>query len=47
MKVLDKVKLTKKFAQFRRPPPRRNKANTRTINAPPDPLAQVHPFQHQ
>lgn len=41
MKVLDKVKLTKKFAQFRKPPPRRNKANTRVVVAP-DPLEQVH-----
>ena len=36
MKILDKAKLVKKFAFFRRPPPRRGS------RAAPDPLAQVN-----
>jgi [calcium/calmodulin-dependent protein kinase] kinase len=40
MKVLDKVKLTKKFACFRQPPTRRSKHSGRIISAK-DPLAQV------
>ena len=42
MKVLDKVKLTKKFACFRKPPPRRAKDNPDRIVTAKDPLEQVH-----